>query len=322
MLSMHRAPTEHRGRNFLIRRAFRIYPLCWATILLVLTMGLSDQSADKLQALGWRGVTANLLLAHDMFPRYHSVIGPLWSLPLEVQMYLALPLFFIFLKRFNRISTVLALWAGATVVGVMAAQPIVPRAFHAAIFPPTFIAGMVAYQMLAKKLGSIFPAWGWPITILSLFVLEDRLIGGSSYDSPRGAAVHAVICLGVALAIPAFKELSPHWIVLPAQQIAKYSYGIYLLHIPALMFVLRDLPGLPLAFKVAAFFALTALLSFVTFHLIENPLIKLGKRLTRNPSASRVLPAAEHGELPRMRRAATIPLRISLVDSEAPLAER
>jgi peptidoglycan/LPS O-acetylase OafA/YrhL len=237
-------------------------------------------------------------------------------------MYLVLPLFFIFLRRFNRVAMVLALWTGATILGVISAQPIMPRAFHLAIFPPTFIAGMVAYQMLTKERRRILPAWGWPIAILGLFVLEDRLIGGFSYDSSRGAAVHAVICLGVALAIPAFKELSAHWIVLPAQQIAKYSYGIYLLHIPALMFVLRYLPGLPLAFTVAVFFALTALLSFVTFHLLENPLIQLGKRLTRNPSASPLSSVSEHGELPRMRPTVAIPLRISLADSDAPLAER
>src|ERR1035438_5245371 len=51
MLSMHRAPYAHRARNFLIRRAFRIYPLCWAAIFLALATGLTDLSASRLHAL-------------------------------------------------------------------------------------------------------------------------------------------------------------------------------------------------------------------------------------------------------------------------------
>jgi peptidoglycan/LPS O-acetylase OafA/YrhL len=280
MLSMHRAPEEHRGRSFLIRRAFRIYPLCWATILLVLTAGLSDQSANKLQALGWRGIAANLLLMHDLFPRFHSIIGPLWSLPLEVQMYLVLPLFFVLLRRFDRLSFVLALWLGATLLGVATARSTVPRVFHAVIFPPMFIAGMVAYQMLKTSRRQL-PAWGWPFVVIGLFLVSDRLVGEHSYDSPQGTGVYACICLAVSLAIPRFRDLCAGWIVRPAQQIAKYSYGIYLLHIPALMFVIHYLPGVPLAPKVAVFLCLTALLSFVSFHKIVDPLIKLGKRLTR-----------------------------------------
>jgi hypothetical protein len=72
----------------------------------------------------------------------------------------------------------------------------------------------------------------------------------------------------------------------PAQLIAKYSYGIYLLHVPALIFVMRFLPALPLTLKIAAFLALTALLSVACFHAIEHPLIQLGKHLTQPPRRS------------------------------------
>jgi peptidoglycan/LPS O-acetylase OafA/YrhL len=52
MLSMHRTPATHRPRNFFIRRAFRIYPLCWATILLALTTGLTDQPEAAFHPIG------------------------------------------------------------------------------------------------------------------------------------------------------------------------------------------------------------------------------------------------------------------------------
>jgi peptidoglycan/LPS O-acetylase OafA/YrhL len=59
MLSMHRAPDMNRGRSFLVRRAFRIYPLCWATILLVLATGLTDQPNHSLHFIGFGEIAAN-----------------------------------------------------------------------------------------------------------------------------------------------------------------------------------------------------------------------------------------------------------------------
>ena len=292
MLSMHRAPAAHRGRNFLIRRAFRIYPLCWATIVLTLLTGLSDVSSEKLHALGWHGIVANLILAQNMLRSYASVIGPLWSLPWEVQMYLILPLFFVVLQRYDRIFVVFSLWLGATLLALAATQPALPRMFHAAVFPPMFIGGMVAYKLLKRRPTEprrpALPSWAWPLFVLALFALQGLLVGKHSFESAHGALVNACICLTLAVAIPAFGELRAGWIVQPAKQVAKYSYSVYLLHVPALIFVLIYLPKLPWVLKFVVFLALTALLSFVSFHTIEDPLIRLGKRLTQSaPIVSR-----------------------------------
>jgi peptidoglycan/LPS O-acetylase OafA/YrhL len=283
--------------------------LCWATIVLALATGLTDESAGNFHALGWRGVAVNLLLVYNILRGCVSVIGPLWSLDWEVQMYLLLPLFFVALRRFDRLWVIFAIWLGATFLAVAAPQPSMPRMLHAAVFPPMFIAGMVAYKLLTRQAGQArsrgLPSWGWPVIVVALFVLEGQLVGYhhpyqparftgiNPYEFPRSAGINAFICLALALAIPAFGELRAGWIVGPAKQVAKYSYGIYLLHVPAIIFVFRDLPGLPPALRAAVFLALTALLSFVSFHAIEDPLIRLGKRLTRDapPRAAASIPS-------------------------------
>jgi peptidoglycan/LPS O-acetylase OafA/YrhL len=127
--------------------------------------------------------------------------------------------------------------------------------------------------------------------------MEGFLVGNNSTESPIGAFLNAAICLTLAIAIPAFGELSARWVVLPAQQIAKYSYGIYLLHVPALIFVLRSLPGLPLAVKLFAFLVLTALLSFVSFHVIEDPFIRFGKCLTESKQTVRASDSSDSIQL-------------------------
>jgi len=285
MLSMHRAPAAHLGRCFLIRRAFLIYPLCWAVILLSLLTGLTDEAGGGFHALGLRGIAVNMLLVHNFVRGYSSVIGPLWSLDWEVQMYLVLPLFFVALRRYRRTPLAIWIWLGAVLLSIACTQSFVPRLFHAAVFVPMFAGGMVAYRMLERQSLAprrhALPSWGWPPFILSLFVAQAALSGTLPYESPLGAAINDGICISLSVAIASFTELRAGWVVRPAQQIAKYSYGIYLLHVPALMFVLRYLVGLPAVLKVLAFLALTALLSFISFHTIENPLILLGKRLTQ-----------------------------------------
>ncbi|MGD0939329.1 MAG: acyltransferase [Terracidiphilus sp.] len=286
MLSMHRAPDAHRARSFLIRRAFRIYPLCWAAILLALATGLTDLPESNLHALEWRGILANLLLIQNLLRGrgVPSVIGPLWSLPWEVQMYLVLPIFFIVLRRFERVGTVFAIWFGSALLAVVGSQP---WAHHLewTTFPPLFIAGMVAYRLLIwqSKLGQRFalPAWLWPGFVLSLFVVAPLLIGGSEMDTPAAAIIKSCNCFLLGIAIPFFRELTAGWIVGAAQQIAKYSYGIYLLHVPAILFCFRFFPGLPPIPKIVLSLAATALVSFLSFHIIEDPLIRVGKRITR-----------------------------------------
>jgi len=295
MLSLHRSPVQGRAFSFLIRRAFRIYPLCWATILLALVTGLSDQSGVSLQALGARGVVANVLLIQNLIRSVPSVIGPLWSLPWEVQMYLVLPLFYAVLRRYENRILSLPLWFAAAMLAIFATLPQFPRALHAAVFPPMFISGMVAYQLLHRQRDASsarpLPAALWPFFLIGLFLVEPMLMGARSFESPLGAAINASICLALGLAIPSFRDLPRGWITAAAHQLAKYSYGIYLLHVPALLIVLRFLPTHSIAVKVISFLLLTTALSVLSFHLIEDPLIRLGKRWTSSPHDSPV-PAA------------------------------
>ena len=286
MLSLHRSQASHRGAKFLIRRAFRIYPLCWATIFLALATGLTDHPENNLRSLGVGGVAANLLLVQNIFHTDRSAIGPLWSLPWEVQMYLLLPVIFALLLRFKRNSAALSLWLGATALAVAATQPGIPSELHlhAAVFPPMFIAGIVAYRLLDNQKNPFRhapPAWAWPFFVFLLFALQSWSIGYRRLESPFAAGVDASVCLLLALAIPLFPEMTSRSIVRPAHYVAKYSYGIYLLHVPALMFVMHYMHSLPLALKMSVFLLLTAFLSVLSFHAIEDPLVRMGKRITQ-----------------------------------------
>lgn len=203
-------------------------------------------------------------------------------------MYLLLPLFYFVLRRFERLLPALWFWLGASALAFVCTSPMLPRTFHAAVFPPMFIGGMVAYQLLHRQSESAQCGFGarriaaglWPLFVLALFAVQGILMGWHSFESQTGSVINSCICLVLALAIPSFGELRARWLVRPAEQIAKYSYGIYLLHVPALELVFRAAPSLPLALKCLLFLLTTGTLSVAAYHLIEHPLIQLGKWLT------------------------------------------
>ncbi|MDR3678095.1 MAG: acyltransferase [Acidobacteriota bacterium] len=279
LLSMQRTRSNNLTLNFYIRRAFRIYPLCWACIILVLATGLTDVPGKLIVQMGWRGILANLALVQNII-RYPNIEMPLWSLPWEVQMYLLLPAIFLILRKYDRARVPLAMWFGATVLAIAFTVLNVPRVFQAAVFPPMFIGGMVAFRLLGQ-VRVRFPSFAWPLAILGLMLARCVFMRGVLITTPRNVAVNAATCLLLGLAIPLFAEVRSPWLRYLAHQLAKYSYGIYLLHIPSLALVFTYMPWLPLPLKVVAFIAITGAASVMAYHLIENPLIQVGRSIAK-----------------------------------------
>lgn len=288
LLSMQRMKPNHLALSFYIRRAFRIYPLCWVAIVLVLATGLTDVDHQKILQMGWRGAVAGSLLLQNVF-RYPNIEMPLWSLPWEVQMYLFLPACFLILVRYRRKSAPFAMWACATLLAIACTSLSIPRAFHASIFPPLFIGGMVAYRLLPGAPVKL-PSYLWPFAIPALMVARCSLLHEVLIDTPRNATVNAITCLVLGLAIPLFEDVRPGWLGSLAHRIAKYSYGIYLLHVPCLALVFFHLPALGLPLKIGVFLVLTGVASVLTYHLVENPLIRLGRSIARKVESSPTAP--------------------------------
>jgi peptidoglycan/LPS O-acetylase OafA/YrhL len=276
---MQRTRSNHLTLGFYIRRAFRIYPLCWTCVILVLATGLTDVAHEKIAQMGWRGILVNLALVQNIV-RYPNIEMPLWSLPWEVQMYVLLPAFYLLMKEYDRAVVPIAMWVGATALAIAFTAFDFPRAFHGMIFPPMFIGGMIAYRLLGPACAKL-PSFLWPLAILVLMVLRCVLLDGVLIDTARNATVNSVTCLLVGLGIPFFAEVQSHWLRWGAHQLAKYSYGIYLLHIPSLALMFNHFPSLPLPLRIGGFFAVTTIASVVTYHLIENPLIQVGRSIAK-----------------------------------------
>ncbi len=268
--------------TFYVRRALRIYPLSIACVLIAYFI-------DGRWPAG--NLWPNLSLTQYLFSRGSFSIPPtftpLWSLPLEMEMYVVLPLLFL-VFRDRPIRGLVATWAACIPIAWI--QPRLGERFLIFAFVPCFVGGVVAWRMMRTRDLRRFAGWLWPVAIaaVSLMVIAAPQRLYAIYIAVFG------ICLGAV--IPLFREMQSEALKAISQTVARYSYGIYLTHFPIMMYVLasRENPGwfksIPPMFAIRHFarpidallvVGLTAGASFVLYHVIEKPGIEVGRRLAQ-----------------------------------------
>jgi len=269
MYSMHRSSLTGFAlvKDFYVRRFFRIYPL---SILAVLTAVALRLHADgRGLSFGPRPgaleLVSNLLLIQNL-TYTSSIIGPLWSLPLEVQMYLALPFLFLWKKR--SFWKLLALWLACGLLGHFPQTIPALAWFSLLIFVPNFLPGVMAFTLPEKK---SIPSYLWPPFILLLALvflwMPSRRVG-------------AEMCLLLGVALPRFNEISFRPLKFISHRIATYSYGIYLGHSFFIWF------GLTRHNSWVLFWLMWLIIPVVLYHALEHPAIELGRRLAERVSVA------------------------------------
>ena len=100
MLSLDRTASEPAfAARFYVRRAFRIYPLSMLAVIATFVFHLPPNAWSSLHyhPISVPQFISNLLLIQNL-TQYPPVLSPLWSLPLEVQMYAVLPILFLVVR--------------------------------------------------------------------------------------------------------------------------------------------------------------------------------------------------------------------------------
>jgi len=271
MYSMRRSGLTGIGlaKEFYIRRLFRIYPLSIVTILTAVALHL--HAGMRGLASGPRPgpveLVSNLLLMQNLTGSL-PVVGPLWSLPIEVQMYVFLPILFLWRKR--SLWRLLALWVMCGLLGHFVLAVPALGCFTLLLFVPNFLPGIIAFGLPENR---TIPAYLWPLFILLLALL---------YLLSPGRQSGAEACLLLGLALPRFKEITFRPLQLISNRIATYSYGIYLGHSFFIWYALTQHNSWIL------FWLLWIVVPVVLYHGLEHPAIKFGTRLATRASQPQI----------------------------------
>jgi peptidoglycan/LPS O-acetylase OafA/YrhL len=258
-------------RAFAVRRFFRIYPLSIATVLLVTVTRIPKSPLDHFLWIGWRDLVSNLALTQNLIYSRLS-LDVLWSLPLEVQMYCLLPFMYLAIRSRRLLSL------SFLVLSVVAALTLPRFTGRLVVFAyaPCFSAGVFGYDIarVAKpKLSSSL----WPLVLLVGIIAFNPHDDVSLSDKLWRAWL---VSLAIGFAIPWFGEIKLRALRIASHVIAKYSYGIYLSHSIVFWFVFCNMASFSIAARVLTLGSGTILLPAIMYHLIEDPMIVLGKRLT------------------------------------------
>ena len=281
MWSLERKP---HTLDFYIRRSFRIYPLAWLAIAITLAFhapvsGTPTRYFHFAQLPpGWWDRIAGWLLVSNLTRTYYLPLGVFWSLPYEVEMYVFLPLLFFFVRRKFSLWPLLILWALQAAFGVL----LFPRRAHSFFLAvPYFLPGIMAYVGFARR-RAVLPSWTFPLALLLLWAVFLLHPGWREAD---------FLCLAAGLGLPFFAQIRARWLRTVAHQVAKYSFGIYVMHPFAIVLGVYLLPHRPLSLQVGVILGSTALLAVCAYHGLESPMIRLGSRLARR--AERFLESAQ-----------------------------
>jgi peptidoglycan/LPS O-acetylase OafA/YrhL len=267
MWSLERRPDT---LDFYIRRIARIYPLS-IVVLLIAVFTHAKVAAFRedgpfflYMAPTAKQILAHLLLVQNFFSG-NFLVYPMWSLPLEVQMYAMLPVLFFFLRKNRALWPLLLFWILAA---AFAHQAFSPQTINLAVAVPYFLPGLMAYVGFSRR-KPVFPAWSF-LLLLAAVVWA----GGHAGNWQRAWFP----CLALGLMLPLFRQLAPSLFTKFCWQVARYSYGIYLTHPFALLLAFsvgRNL-GRPAQFGIL--FATLAAFSIASFHWIEAPCMRLGAK--------------------------------------------
>ncbi|MHC6594292.1 acyltransferase family protein [Arthrobacter sp. C152] len=284
---------------FYAKRLARLWPALLVLCAVILAVGL------VFPASGWGGQAGFILPAAAYVMNLAHVgafggsiqgetLGPTWTLAVEEQFYLVWPLLLLAMLRFWKIRTVAAATvalAGAFLLErfmlVMSGAPL-NRLYNG---PDTradelLIGCALALLFTALREGSRLhralqwiAGWAAPLAAITLgaavFLFREPEAANAWFNTfwtvgPTALALLAALLIGSLVLQPAgfmARIFSHPWLARPGRDL---SYGMYLWHLPVYLLLMRLVPDLPLRIALSA--ALTVVLAYASFRLVELPL--------------------------------------------------
>jgi peptidoglycan/LPS O-acetylase OafA/YrhL len=260
---------------FYLRRIFRIYPLSILVVILCTIFQIPDLPFGH--SLPGRysplNIVSNLFLFQNIIG--FTITNPLWSLPFEIQMYVFLPALYLLARRPGSTRVIAGLIAGFAVLAVTCYT--LTGKLHFLAFIPCFLSGILAFSLRNRERPVVKAAY-WSFYVPLLLVLAS--IAGVVWSNQEYIFGWLLsFCLGGTVYL-FHDSTSRVWNAI-TKNVAKYSYGLYLLHVPSLWLVFKILGITDPVIGTATWLVVVSLASFVTFHVVEDPMIRFGKKLTK-----------------------------------------
>ena len=266
-------------KNYSLRRFLRIIPLFTIALIthyMLTVFGITtviDSPKEVLQHL-------LLIRGEDIF----------WSIPVEFKYYIISPLLMYVCHRYLkwRISLIFGFFATLIIFSMLTKLVVDLPVTSTLKFFPVFLVGtaisiyeLVKYEAISKVSHSIkleiagLISFGIILITIPYYfelIFNKEVNFQSTALSPFYALLWGILLIGAKYGWGLLK-----WVfeIRFLRFIGTISFSMYLFHMPVLIIVTKYWPNLPPKLSVYIFFAISILISCITFLLIERPLSKI-----------------------------------------------
>lgn len=296
-------------RAFWISRVFRLYPLYWLSLAgaaLLVTVGRYAPE-EPLAAGDWLANAAMMQLPAGA----PHALGLYWTLAFEMVFYAVVSV--LFLLGWHRRSVLVSLAASVACLGAAAlAEPLLGRPAPLGMFClATMFLGTVVHRWHSGevRLRTLVGCVGTTLAA-GIAMLASALPGSSSADAP-GFPPMLTAWLGAYAIFGAGVALRRRPVPGVLRRLGTISYSVYLVQ----ALVLIAVPALPSPLLSAAVWTVLVIgVSETTYRLVEQPAVRLGRRLAAARPAVADLPVRVHPgrSEPASARTATAPQRLAV----------
>lgn len=296
---------------FYIRRFFRLYP---PYLLAVLVFGLFFPYSRLLfeRWSDWVRLIAHVVLCHNFSVSLGAISPSYWTIPVEAQLYVLFPVLLILVRRYSFRK---ALW----IVGIIqfSLHIVTALLFDVDRRPPFWISTSPFFYWFSWSIGAAtadayLKGQPLPFQNISPWFWSIMGIATSAFSAHEFSFTFFALATASLLARRLAKNSANEALSLFGrflQMTGMYSYSIYLVHHPLVVWVCENyrrlLPGIEnnpgLMFSAAlSSWLLIFPLSALVYYLVEKPSISFGKRLLRarsqhlgDRSSSTITPAID-----------------------------
>lgn len=292
-LSTRREKGDTSNFGFFVRRFFRIAPLFYCALIFYLWLyGLAPRTATGNHPISTLNIISNFLFLNGLNPYWINSIVPVgWSVAVEMNFYLMVPVLFLFINNLKRSIwfAALATFFSVVISYIFIAYPLVssPHVWDEFRFQwignqiPVFALGIVLFHFI-----DLVKANAWPLLNNSKFqkiILFGSILALFILPWARNPYLPVHILYGVDfLLLTLALSMYPSKVIVNRVLIflGKISYSLYLLHVIGIRIVLRDLDWLiaPQSNLINQLFiyptmvlGITTLMSYFAYRLIEIP---------------------------------------------------
>lgn len=289
-------PERFRPGAFLVRRALRILPAYYFSIMVIV---LFLQPGLLFTSNGWWHLVSHAFLFHNFLPDHHgSINGVYWTLAVEWQFYLLMLVTAPLLRgrafSWTLLFALLLCWSYRAAIYLNGSDNLTLRFQHGTQLPgmlDLFVAGIMAARIslrfpdfLQRHARSIL-LFGVISTVLALGYLQ-RHIGDYWTHAFSIVGTRSLLAIGFGVLVlgmlnpPAPLIAGCRLLAIP--QIGQCSYSLYLFHLPLWLVMREHIPAQwgieAMVIVLVTYLSATILVSRFVYRHIEAPWVDTGRR--------------------------------------------